>query len=152
MNETTDNNNTTQVIPTPFVLAFNQLAQEVHSTARAKGWWDGDELYALMKKHMEETHVPYDVMEKVLKRLERNVGESIALMHSELSEALEAARHGNPPDDKVPSYSGIETELADVVIRIADVSCAHGWRVAEAIEAKIAYNKTREYKHGGKQF
>lgn len=148
----TESNNTTQVVPTPFVTAFNQLADEVHSTARAKGWWDGDKLYDEVKDHLIKTQASLEMIEAVLKRLERNVGESVALMHSELSEALEAARHGNPPDDKCPQYSGIETELADVIIRIMDVSRAHGWRVAEALEAKREFNKTRTYKHGGKTF
>lgn len=107
-----------------FVDAFNQVANGVHQTAKEKGWWDG----------------------------ERNNGEIIALMHSELSEALEALRHGNPPDDKIPDFSGAEAELADVVIRIMDMAPARGWRIAEAIMAKIAYNETRSHKHGGKTF
>lgn len=73
-------------------------------------------------------------------------------MHSELSEALEALRHGNPPDDKVMRFSGVEAELADVVIRIMDLAAARGWKVGEAIEAKAAMNKTRAHKHGGKAF
>jgi len=95
-----------------------------HKTAIDHGWWDGD----------------------------RNDGELIALMHSELSEALEAMRHGDKPSEHIPDFSGVEEELADVVIRIMDYAAARGHRVAEAIGAKIAYNQFRSYKHGGKKF
>jgi hypothetical protein len=73
-------------------------------------------------------------------------------MHSELSEALEAIRKGNPPDDKIPEFTGVEAELADVIIRIMDMVAAKGYRVGEAVVAKINYNKNRTYKHGGKNF
>jgi NTP pyrophosphatase (non-canonical NTP hydrolase) len=107
-----------------FVTEFRNKAQAIHATARAKGWWDG----------------------------ERNDGELLALCHSELSECLEAIRHGNPPDDKIPAFNGAEAELADTVIRIMDFAQARGWNLAEAIEAKIAFNQTRPVKHGGKKF
>lgn len=107
-----------------FSDAFTETAHQVHQNNIAKGWWDTD----------------------------RNDGEMIALMHSELSEALEAIRHNNPPDNHIPEFNGAEAELADVVIRIMDMSAARGWRVGDAIVAKIAYNKTRAHKHGGKAF
>lgn len=69
-------------------------------------------------------------------------------MHSELSEALEALRHGNPMDDHIPEFTGVEAELADVVIRVMDYACSRNLRLGEAIVAKMAYNTTRENKHG----
>lgn len=77
-----------------------------------------------------------------------NTGEKIALMHSELSEALEADRKGITADDKIPAYTGLEAELADVVIRILDFSGRHQLRLGEAIIEKLAHNTTRPFKHG----
>lgn len=107
-----------------FAQHTRALAAHIHATAIEKGWWNED----------------------------RNDGELIALMHSELSEALEAYRAGNPPSEKIPEYSHVEEEYADAVIRILDASAARGYDVAGAIVAKVAYNEGRAYKHGGKVF
>lgn len=81
-----------------------------------------------------------------------NDGEALMLIVSELSEGLEYLRNDNLQSDHLPEFKGIEEELADVVIRIFNLSSARGWRVAEAIIEKMKYNETRPYKHGGKKF
>ena len=75
-------------------------------------------------------------------------GQWIDVDVGELSEALESLRHGDPPDDMIPEYSGAEVELADVLIRIMDYSVARGLRVAEALATKMTYNRGRAHKHG----
>ena len=76
----------------------------------------------------------------------------LALMHSEVSEALEAARHGNPPSDKIPEFSQYEEEMADLMLRVCDFCGRRGLDLAGAILAKMDYNRNREYRHGGKAF
>lgn len=142
---------------------IQQLVERSHRLAVEKGWhetWpDGK-----VKSHT----VP--------------IGEKLALIHSEISEALEAFReHGvfrrcpncngvgefdgvkcaagcnagfmaswvYPADDLKPE--GFVVELADAVIRIADLCGALGLDLAAAIEQKHAYNATRPYRHGGKR-
>ncbi len=96
--------------------------KEAHKTAREKGWWN--EI--------------------------RNKGELIALMHSELSEALEALRVKDKKSET--GEDAVGTELADTVIRIADFCQAYSIDLEQCIKAKMKYNKTRSYKHGNKNF
>ena len=114
-----------------------ELQKEAHAIAREKGWWDE----------------------------ERTFGDLIALIHSELSEALEAYRtdpdeplmdtdtDGHPilywdPIDQKPE--GVASELADVVIRVADMAEHYGIDLDAAVRAKMEFNRGREYRHGGK--
>ena len=73
-----------------------------------------------------------------------------ALFHSEVSEAFEAFRAGNPLSEKIPGFTQEEEELADVVLRILGYGHAHQLRIAEAMFAKNEYNRHRPYKHGKK--
>lgn len=90
-------------------------------------------------------------------QINRNFGEVIALMHSELSEALEGARK-DLSSDKIPEFTAIEEEFADTLIRLFDTAGALELRLGEAFTAKLAYNQQREdhklesRKEGGKQF
>ena len=86
--------------------------------------------------------------------------EDIALMHSELSEALEEMRspagrkinetYYNP--EKPTKPEGVPAELADVVIRILGFCERNEIALGDAIVEKMAYNESRPYMHGGKKF
>jgi NTP pyrophosphatase (non-canonical NTP hydrolase) len=86
-----------------------------YNTAKEKGWWD----------------------------FERSDGELIALMHSELSEALEAMRNDLGKE-------AIAEELADCCIRIFDFCGARNIDLEEALKKKAEKNKSRPYRHGKK--
>ena len=73
---------------------------------------------------------------------ERNFGEVVALMHSELSEALEAHRKGLM-DKHLPHRNAIEVEFADCIIRILDTAAALGLDVPGALIEKDRYNRER---------
>lgn len=76
-------------------------------------------------------------------RLERNKGELICLMHSELSEAMEGERK-NLMDDHLPHRRMAEVEFADVLIRMFDYAGAFGFDLDGALAEKRAYNVQRE--------
>lgn len=116
--------NLSEVLDYEFITHLNRKAKEIYDTAVSKGWYEKP----------------------------REDGTVLMLMVSELAEALEGLRHGNPPSDKIPEFSAAEEELADCIIRILDTCHFKGWRIGEAIIAKMEMNKGRAYKHGGKAF
>lgn len=67
---------------------------------------------------------------------------ALALIHSEVSEALEAYRAGD--------RGNFEEEMADVVIRVLDVTHGMGIDLGPAILAKLEKNRARGHRHGGK--
>lgn len=69
-----------------------------------------------------------------------NVPEKLCLIHSEVSEALEA--------DRSSDAAGFAEELADIIIRVLDVSHSLGIDIAHHIQAKMLKNEGRLHKHG----
>ena len=111
---------------------MNPMEQEAYSGLRA----------AQMMAHQTATNVGWYVDPATGKPIHRNFGEVVALMHSELSEALEADRKGLK-DDKLPHRDGREVEFADCIIRILDTAAALGLDVAGAVIEKNRYNRQR---------
>jgi NTP pyrophosphatase (non-canonical NTP hydrolase) len=116
-------------------MNLNELAAVVHKSNEK--WWQDI-----------ETGLP----------IKRNKGELLALIHSEISEALEGERK-NLMDDKLPHRKMAEVELVDAIIRILDYAGGFGYDLQGAFEEKMIYNSMREdHKHearriaGGKQF
>lgn len=104
--------------------SLNMYAQACHQIAVEHGWWDDA----------------------------RNFGEMIALMHSELSEAMEEWRDGDIHigfEGMKPV--GVVVELVDTIIRILDTMHYLGADIDTILRRKMRYNEMREYRHGGKR-
>lgn len=137
-----------------FIETINSKANEVFKNNQEKGFWDSPEEAQVLKQVFKDTSnlkpEQTAALTAALEKLEhRPVSEILALVHSEISEALEADRK-NLMDDKITHRSGIEVELADAMIRILDYAGANNLDLGGAIEEKLAYNKTRPHKHGKK--
>jgi NTP pyrophosphatase (non-canonical NTP hydrolase) len=99
-----------------------------------QGWRDKSDAITKVLEDNAPSLVP--VFENYL------IGTMIALIHSELSEALEAQRK-NLMDDHLPNRKGIEAELADAIIRIFDLSAQQGLDIGGAVVEKFLYNMKR---------
>lgn len=124
---------------------LNRLASDIYAINRTNGFWDNGK---------------------------RNAGESLMLIVSELSEALEADRkdrHVNLAEfEEVVNSSDnlqdiqyrklfethlkdrFETELADTLIRLLDYCGGNNIPIEQLVKHTLRYNKLRGYKHGKK--
>lgn len=105
-------------------MNLKNFSEQVYATAKKNGFWEDDGTPLPTKK-----------------------AEKLALMHSELSEALEAVRKPSP-DKYCPQFSSEAVELADALIRMLDYCEHYQIPLLEAAEAKAQFNSTRPYKHG----
>lgn len=128
-----------------WVQAFNYLAELANKNARHKGFYEDQEWV----QAAVEGDIP-SWRDKGPKGWLKSTAlqASIARMHEELSEAVQAVRKGNPSDDHLPQYSGLEADLADVIIRILDCAGEHKLKVGGAVIDKMLYNSKRPHKHG----
>jgi NTP pyrophosphatase (non-canonical NTP hydrolase) len=92
--------------------SINELAKLCHSIAKEKGFWE----------------------------TERNVGEALMLIVTELAEAMEGHRKQD--------HANFREELADAFIRLLDLCGGLGIDIEEEIYKKSLKNKNRPYKHG----
>jgi hypothetical protein len=76
-------------------------------------------------------------------RIERNKGELMMLMVTEIAEAFEGERK-HLMDDKLPHRPAVEVELFDCLCRILDYAGAFGYDLDGAMVEKMAYNESRE--------
>ena len=118
------------------ILGLNQCAKDCHEAAVKGGWW-----------HDSNGN-----------KKDRNVGELLCLIHSEISEAMEGARK-DLMDTHLKHRSMMEVELADAIIRIFDLAESRNFNLGETIYEKLEYNKNRadhkinnRLKEGGKKF
>lgn len=106
---------------------LSQLMRQVWDVNDSKGWNDGLD--------------------------QRTEGDWAALAHSEISEAFEEFRNGKPlvylGDDQKPE--GAAVEYIDCIYRILHWFAWHKIDPDEVFAMKLAYNKTRPYRHGGKR-
>ena len=118
------------------ILGVNGCAKDCHEAAVKGGWW-----------HDAEG-----------REKDRNIGELLCLIHSEISEAMEGERKGLM-DNHLKHKSMMEVELADAVIRIFDLAESRNFNLGETIYEKLEYNKSRadhklanRLQKGGKKF
>lgn len=116
-----------------FVKEFTRLQKQAYKISAAHGFHDSDSDFLTDYGNAE-------------------VSQRLMLAVSELAEAQEAMRRGNPPDSHISQFTGLEAEMADAVIRLMDLAEVTGSRLAAAIVAKMAYNRKRPMRHGGKKF
>ena len=102
--------------------SINEVVTACHGASMAAGWWDNTDVRG-------DRHV---------------VPAKLCLIHSEISEAMEGHRKGLM-DDKLPHRPMIEVELADALIRIADLAGVLGLDLGGAVVEKMAFNAQRDY-------
>lgn len=109
---------------TDIKTAAQLIVDACHGASTAAGWWN-------------DLHTGEPIIQRP-----HVVGEKLCLVHSEISEAMEGHRK-KLMDDKLPHRPMIEVELADAVIRIADLAGALNLDLGGAIAEKLAFNAQR---------
>lgn len=126
------------------VRTITDLVEDSHERAKRKGWWDDCMIPVPAADGLSEILRDF-VLDKI--------PEKLALIHSEVSEALEDYRKGAMAtvlagNDKP---CGFPSELADICIRVFDLAGALDINLEEEIMLKAGFNERRPQRHGGKK-
>lgn len=111
--------------------ALNAMAKAIHQNNSDAGWWSPEDIDAL------------NIGKKMSKQGVTIVAMKLALVHSEVSEALEGIRKGLN-DEHLPNRKMFEVEIADVFIRLFDIAGACKIDLGGAFIEKLAYNQKRQ--------
>lgn len=113
-------------------MDLNDYVHACHTASVDRGWWrhpsTGVNLLELARGD--------SFLTGLLK------SQKLALIHSEVSEALEGERKGLM-DDKLSHRRMAEVELADAIIRIFDYAGAFGYDLEGAVREKMSFNAVR---------
>lgn len=126
---------------------FNELAKQINESVRQKGFWDSKDALLDFLNDGSDDNALIKIANDAI------IAQKIALVGTELSEAVEAMRK---PDYDLNGYGiGVKDsfadEIADTFIRLLDICGELGIDIDAQIEWKMGYNQQRAAKHG-KQF
>ena len=108
---------------------MNELAKQIHEWCERKGW-----------------------------NKDLVLGNMVANLHTEISEAWECIRNGHDPQDVWEEWDpvhkgkpeGFGIELADLIIRVLHICAHYDIDIDKLLAWKMMYNETRPYRHGNK--
>lgn len=106
-------------------MRISEFVRLAHKASVDGGWWDRPVQNGVVASNDLELYAT-----------------KIALIHSEISEALEGLRKGIK-DDHLPHRDMVEVELADAMIRIGDLAGKMNLDLEGAIREKMLYNAKR---------
>lgn len=141
---------------------ITDLSQSIYEHNVEVGWWDDlEKLRSEMENVLDfiddENHKS-EVLANINKSVNLIITQKLALIHSEISEALEGLRE-DLKDDHLPQYHMFAVELADAIIRILDLAGAFNIPIGNIMMEKLEYNSkradhTRKHRSGtnGKKF
>lgn len=116
-------------------MEISELVRESHRVAKENGFWDDWATVLDMYDNVEDDDIIFP------KAMELNaINSRLALISSEVGEATEAIRHED--------YDNLAEELADIVIRVADLCGGLDIDLENEIKQKMYENQRRPYKHG----